>query len=228
MVFVDGGDKPRIGQDLDVYQRPELLASVLEKRPFDLIFKREYELQGSYEQNVYPYPMSFNVDRLPVLPAGYKYDVSFWAVESRAIRTQALQLLEDRFDCRRNGTVRNQVFSKYKRKGEFYLQELSQCRIVLNFRGGGWDTMRYWETPAVGTFMISQKPQILIPENFIDRRDVVYCKDDLSDLIELCEYFLKNETERERIAESGRRRLMAHHSDRARAGFLLEKLSTLV
>jgi hypothetical protein len=228
VVFVDGGDKPGIGQDLDVYGRPELFQTAMQKRPFDLVFKREYSVDRSYDKNVYPFPISFNYDRLSALPKGYKYDVSFWAVESWEIRTRALQLLEDRYDCRMNGTVRNQVFSKYKRKGVFYLQELSQCRIVLNFRGGGWDTMRYWEAPAVGAFMITQKPRIRIPNNFVDRRDVIYCRDDLSDLIELCDYYLKNEVERESIAEKGRQQIITHHTDEARAGFLLGKVTKLM
>ena len=228
VVFVDGGDKPGIGQDLDVYGRPELFQTAMQKRPFDIVFKREYSVDRSYDKNVYPFPISFNYDRLSALPKGYKYDVSFWAVESWDIRTRALQLLEDRYDCRQNGTVRNQVFSKYKRKGAFYLQELSRCRIVLNFRGGGWDTMRYWEAPAVGAFMITQKPRIRIPNNFVDRRDVIYCRDDLSDLIELCDYYLKNEVERGSIAEKGRQQIITHHTDEARAGFLLGKVTKLM
>ena len=229
VVFVDGGDKPGIGQDLEVYGRPDLFSSAVRRRPFDLVFKREYFLDNNtFEKNVYPFPMSFNLDRLPLLPGGYKYDVTFWAVESFEIRTRALKMLESHYDCRQNGTVHNQVFSKYKRKGSYYLQELSQCRIVLNFRGGGWDTMRYWEVPAVGAFMITQKPGINIPENFIDKEEVVYCKDDLSDLMELCDYYLENEIERERIAENGRKKLIAYHTDEARAKFLLEKLSELM
>ena len=228
VIFVDGGDRSGIGEDLTIYERPELLSQATEKRPFDLVFKREYNLENTYADNVYPFPISFNTDRLPSIPAGYKYDVSFWAVETHDIRTRALTLLEDRYDCRSNGTVRDQKFSQYKRKGEFYLQELAQCRIVLNFRGGGWDTMRYWEVPAVGAFMMTQKPGIKIPDDFVDGRDVVYCSDDLSDLTELCDYYLKNESKRESIALSGKQHLLKYHTDEARAKFLLEKISGLV
>jgi spore maturation protein CgeB len=167
------------------------------------------------------------MDRLPRIPEGYKYDVSFWAVETDEIRIRALDLLEDRYDCRQNGTVRKQKFSKYKRKGAFYLQELSQCRIVLNFRGGGWDTMRYWEVPAVGAFMMTQKPGILIPDDFVEDRDVVYCSNDLSDLIDKCDYYLQHESEREAITRSGRQHLLKYHTDVARAEYLLDKLSAL-
>lgn len=228
VIFVDGGDRSGVGEDLTIYGRPELLTEAVEKRPFDLVFKREYNLENTYGDNVFPFPISFNMDRLPQISAGYKYDVSFWAVETDDIRTRALALLEDRYDCRQNGTVRNQKFSKYKRKGEFYLQELSQCRIVLNFRGGGWDTMRYWEVPAVGAFMMTQKPGIKIPDDFVDGRDLVYCSDDLSDLTDLCDYYLKNESKREAIALSGKQHLLQYHTDLARARFLLEKISGLM
>ncbi len=174
VIFIDGGDGDSIGIDLTTYGRPELYEQALAARPFDFIFKREYLEGVTHPGNVAPLPMSFNFDRLPSLPHVKNYDVSFWAVESFPLRTQALDLLEERYDCRENGTTRNQKFSKYKRKGSFYLQELEACRIVINIRGGGWDTMRYWEVPAVGAFMLSQKPGIVIPHNFEHEKEVVF------------------------------------------------------
>ena len=224
VVFIDGGDQSVIGKDLTIYGRPELYNEVVEKRPFDLVFKREMLIGQDYGKNVFPLPMSFNMDRARKLPSEKKYDVSFWAVESHAIRVQALDLLSDQFDCKANGTERNQKFSKYRRKGEFYLQELARCKIVLNFRGGGWDTMRYWEVPAVGSFMISQRPQFEIPHDFEHEKHVVFCQDDLSDLIVLCEYYLKNETAREQIAANGKNHLLQYHTDVKRAEYIIQTI----
>lgn len=228
VVFIDGGDQPKIGADLTIYGRPELYHAALEKRPFDVVFKREMLVDTEYGSNVYPVPMCFNTDRLKNIPDEKKYDVSFWAVESDAIRVKALDMLSHRFDCAENGTVRNQKFSKYKRKGDFYLQELARCKVVLNFRGGGWDTLRYWEAPAVGSFMISQKPQIVIPHNFEHQKHVVFCQDDLSDLIELCEYYLKSENQREAIAAAGKQHLLLHHSHIARVRYILKSVKASV
>ena len=224
VVFIDGGDQSKIANDLVIYQRPELYPQILESRPFDIIFKREMIIGQDYGENVHPLPMSFNHDRIVKYPADKKYDVSFWAVESDAIRVQALDLLQDKFDCAANGTVRNQVFSQYKRKGEFYLEELARCKIVLNFRGGGWDTMRYWEVPAVGSFMISQRPQFVIPNNFEHGKHVVFCRDDLSDLLELCEYYLQHEVERENIAQQGHQHLLQYHTEVHRAETILQTI----
>jgi len=222
VVFVDGGDQPVIGRDLTIYGRPELYEEAIAKRPFDLVFKREMLVDQDYGKNVFPLPMSFNMDRAINIPKEKKYQVSFWAVESHPIRVQALDLLSGKFDCQDNGTERNQKFSRYKRKGEFYLQELARCKIVLNFRGGGWDTMRYWEVPAVGSFMISQRPQFVIPNNFEHEKHVVFCQDDLSDLIERCEYYLKNDANREQIATNGKNHLLQHHTDVKRAEYIIK------
>lgn len=172
--FVDGGDWSEVAGDLDRLGGMDLYEKILSIRPFDYIFKREYLIDKTYDENVYPLPFGFNLDRLPKLNKDYKYDVSFWAVESHRVRSEALALLEDKFDCRVNGTVKNQVMSKYKRKGSFYLQELACCKIVLNLRGAGWDTLRYWEVPALGGFMMSQKPGIVIKNNFVEDKEVVF------------------------------------------------------
>jgi hypothetical protein len=162
VMFLDGGDLPEIGGDFYRLNIGQQYEAVIKKRQFDIILKREYisALHGSLK-NVFPFPFSFPYNvTIPTLPESEKkYDVSFWGQQNPAIRTNALKLLEGKYDCVQNGTTLNQNFDVYKRKGLFYLEELARCKIVLNFRGGGWDTMRYWETPAVGSLMISQKPQ---------------------------------------------------------------------
>lgn len=226
VIFIDGGDFSDIGGDLTRLKSPYLYAQTVAIRPFDFIFKREYLIDADYPSKVIPFPFSFNFDLLEsnLSPVGFKYEVSFWAVESHPIRNKVLTLLEKRFDCRQNGTVHNQIFKRYNRKGVKYLQELKSCQIVLSFRGVGWDTLRYWEIPALGRFMISQQPRIIIPDNFRQGKEVVFCKDDLSDLIDLCDYYLKNESEREVMAKNALFLAKTYHSDVARANYLLGKI----
>jgi hypothetical protein len=227
VVFADGGDQPKIGGDLIYYKSPYQLSVTEKIRPFDLIFKREFFADENYEDRIIPLPFCMNMDRTPSAKIdNKKYQLSFWAVESHPIRVKALELIQDKFDCRENGTTRKQEFHKYKRKGKFYLEELSRCKVVLNFRGGGWDTMRYWETPAMQTFMISQKPGIMIPNDFVNGKHVVHCKDDLSDLVDLCEYYLKNEMERETIAKASHQHLLKYHTDIARAQSVIDSVKS--
>jgi hypothetical protein len=220
-VFLDGGDWPEVAGDLDRLGGKDLYEEILSIRPFDHIFKREYLIDHSYDDNVHPLPFAFNFDRLPKISGEKKYDVAFWAVESDPIRTAALDMIQDRFDCKDNGSVKNQVMKKYKRKGSFYLQELARCKVSLNFRGAGWDTLRYWEVPALAGFMISQKPGILIENNFVDNKEIIFCNEDLSDLLELCQYYLKNEEKREEIGKRALAKMKDHHTDINRAKEIL-------
>lgn len=229
VAFIDGGDRAEVGGDLKRLGGWELFLEAVNSRPFDLVFKREMAEGETYPENTHPLPFSFNFDRLPgKAPASLKYQVSFWAVESNPIRTKVLQLLEDEFDCRANGTVRDQVFSKYKRKGKRYLEELASCAVVLNLPGAGWDTLRYWEAPALGRLMISMRPRIAIPDDFVDGKEIVFCRDDLSDLVELCQYYLDHPEEREAIARAGAVKAREKHSDEARARYMLEIVSKLL
>lgn len=226
VIFIDGGDGHEVGIDLKTYGYPTLYQEAINIRPFDVIFKREYLIDAIHDKNIFPLPMCFNFERLPKIEKGFKYDLSFWAVESHIIRTKALELLENKFDCKENGTFRNQRFSQYKRKGSFYLQELAACKIILNLRGGGWDTMRYWEVPAVGGFMMSQEPGIVIPNNFEHEKEVIFIQDDLSDLIDLGKYYLKHSDKREQIAKNGHNKMLEYHTDLKRVEYIFDKIIT--
>lgn len=222
VVFLDGGDWEEIGGDLARTGEPQLFERARHARDFDWIFKREYIIERKYPTNVKPLPFGFNLSCLPALSSTKQYDVTFWATKSHPIRAKALGLLQHEFDCEKNGTTVEQTFKKFKRRGQFYLQELASSKVALNFRGNGWDTLRYWEVPAVGGFMMSQKPGIFIPNNFEHEKHVVFCKDDLSDLLPLCEYYLKNEKQRETMALAAKQHLHAFHTDVARAKSILE------
>lgn len=225
VAFIDGGDWQDMGGDLARLGGGELWEQVTKKRPFDFIFKREYMKNKTYPKNVFPFP--FSMDPGALKAAAFQKpdkDVSFWAVESHPIRTQVLDLLTGQFDCDENGTGRNKKFSTYRYKGTRYHQELAKCKIVLSFRGAGWDTLRYWEVPALGPLLVSQNLDIVIPNDFEDGVHIAKCKDDLSDLIDICKYYLDNDSKRSAMTMAAYKHLVAHHTPLARARFLLERV----
>lgn len=225
VLFLDGGDLPEIGGDFYRLKAGSVYESILKKRPFDMVLKREFipDLHGNIPL-VFPFPFSFPYNMpLSVQPEHLKkYDVSFWGQQEPAIRTRALTMLQGKYDCANNGTTLKQDFSTYKRKGKFYLEEIARCKIVLNFRGGGWDTMRYWETPAAGSFMITQRPQISIPHNFEDGKHVAYCDDSLDDLLNKIDYYLHRPEERASMAGNAKAHLERYHLNTVRAQTLLD------
>lgn len=219
VVFIDGGDKAEIGGDFSRLNCMSLFEEVRSLRNFDHIFKREMLLDQTYDRNVSPLPFGFNFDWLKKLKKGEekKYEVAFWGVGSHPVRADALELISELWDCRQNGTGVHPSIKEYKRNGSFYLQELAACKIALNFRGSGWDTLRYWEIPAVGTLLVSPEPGIRIPNNFNDKEEAIYCSGDLSDLVDLCNYYLKHPEKRERIAQNGHQKMLDFHQDIHRA-----------
>ncbi len=224
VVWIDGGDRPEIGGDLERLGEPLLLNKARSIRDFDIIFKREMKIHLNYASNVLPFTFGFNLSRLPKTTTKVtKYDVAFWAGESHPIRSKAFSLLKDNFDCNSNGTTKGENFDSFNRRGSFYLEELSACKINISLRGGGFDTLRYWEIPAVGSLMLSEPADIKIENNFVDKKQAVFCNPSVDDLLDLCNYYLKNEFKREQIAKKGNQHLLKYHTDIVRANYLLKK-----
>jgi hypothetical protein len=225
-VMIDGGDNQEIGGDFARRGQENLFAVADRTYPFDIIFKREMIVDTAYPERVHPLPFGFPMTRLRHLrfdrtPA---YDVAFWASESHEDRIAVFDAIRDRFDCAANGSVRGIGHRNFTRTGDHYLRELARCRISLCIRGGGWDTLRYWEIPAIGGFMITQPPRIRIPDNFVHGEHVIFCKDDLSDIVGLCEEYLAKERERAAIAERGHQHLRAYHTAAARAAYVVKTI----
>ncbi len=225
LVYIDGGDWPEVGGDARRMGFAELYAQVMATRQPAVVFKREYLEGMQYAPNVFALPMAYGPAPAIQLQLPAKYDVTCWCVESHESRTRALGLLEDRYDCRANGTVRGQKFRSYSRKGTTYLRELAASRIACNFRGVGWDTLRYWEIPALGVLMVSAKPQIRIEHNFIHGEHALFCRDDLSDLVSLLDHYLSHPDEREAIAAAGQAQALRYHTYRHRAEQFLAVLA---
>lgn len=225
VVWVDGGDRAEIGGDLERLGAPQLLEKAQDLREFDIIFKREMKLNKTYAKNVVSLTFGFNLSRLPsTLPTSKKYDVAFWAGESHPIRTKALEMLKHQFDCDANRTTKGVDLENFARTGSFYLQELAACKINISLRGGGFDTLRYWEIPAVGSLLLSEPADIIIENDFVDKKHAVFCDPSIDDLLGLCTYYLKNESEREKIEKNGKSHLLDHHTDICRANYILRQI----
>jgi len=231
-VFVDGGDWQELGGDFKRtggQKSQDLFQTILREQPPALVFKREMP-SGFKNEWMFPFPFSAQISRLPkFLPAQQKkYQVLFWAVESSGVRREAFKLLRGRYDCDQNGSVAGQKSRRYAYRGPRYFEALSQTRIVLSFRGEGFDTLRFWEAPACGSLLLSEKPFIQIPNGFEDRVHAVFCNPDLSDLLTLIDYYLSHEKEAEAIAQAGQKHLLKYHTPLKRGEYFLEKVASVL
>src|SRR5256885_6687119 len=106
-----------------------------------------------------------------------------------------------------------------KQPPETYYREIAESKISVALRGGGRTaSLRYFEIVAMGAMLLSDQPETLIPNNFVDRRHAVFCKRDLSDLEALVRYYLCEDAEREAIVAEGRAHLLKYHTCERRAG----------
>jgi hypothetical protein len=103
-----------------------------------------------------------------------------------------------------------------------YYRLLSRSKIAVSVRGGGFDTYRYWEIVACKALLVSERPDIVIPNNYEHRRHAVFCKPDLSDLGALIRYYAAHEDERRSIVEEGYAHLLKYHTCERRAEYFLD------
>ncbi len=235
LVFLDGEDDARIRYEL------------AERYSVALYFKREYIWGGGKRvrrfkdyynylrsfhynkglfQSTYPLPFSAIVQEIPKVRASDRdIDVSFrgfaWSKDSRK-RHKAYGILKGMEGCRFVGGIYTPKDPSSRVGHDEYYGELRRSKISVSIRGGGFDTLRFWEIPACKALLISERPDISIPHCFEHERHAVFCKEELSDLMELVRYYLSHEEERDRIASQGYEHLMKYHTCERRADYLLD------
>lgn len=117
----------------------------------------------------------------------------------------------------------NESDQKRKKGPEVYYHEIARSKIALAIRGGGaTPSPRYYEIAAMKTLLLSDMPETVIPNNFVNREHAVFCKPDLSDLESLVRYYLREDEEREAIACQGHVHLLKYHTCERRAEYFLE------
>ena len=201
-------------------------------------------------QRVWPLPFSVVLESIPSAHQADKdYDVSYAGRVSHPKRVRAVAMLRHDPTLRFAGGVYADPtdrisklaagpFAKLraKLKGDRYLSDaergtklssdeyyrlLHRSKMALSIRGGGFDTLRYWEIVASKTMLISERPDIVIPDNFVDRQHAVFCRPDLRDLTELVHFYAAHDGEREAIAARGHAHLLAFHTCERRAEYFM-------
>ncbi len=197
------------------------------------------------------HPLQFSVTRASLIPPpdGHRdIDISFVGRASHRKRVKAVRLLKEATDLRFEGGVyvepsdrSSKVAESWwgvmeaklvgdppargsveKMRPDEYRALLQRSKMALSIRGGGFDTVRYWEIVASKTPLISERPDIEIPDNFVHGVHAVLCRPDLSDLREWVRRLRHDEAERQRMAGAAYAHLLAHHTTAHRATYLLK------
>jgi hypothetical protein len=214
LVFTDHEDSLSVRDDIIDMFKP------------DIIFKRELtrEIDG-----VYPLPFSSCV---PYLDRGFndqlkKLDIFASFGYTSSLRYEAVNFLVNEYGQENNYIAldhpKDNKEGLYPSKIPYfdYLEKIAQSKIALSIRGHGWDCVRRFEICNFETLMISDNIPIITPNPFEDEKHCIYF-DDIKDLKEKIDYYLKHDDERIEIAKAGKRHLDNFHTNQKRSEYFLD------
>lgn len=84
------------------------------------------------------------------------------------------------------------------------LREIAHSKICIDLPGNGDFCFRLIDYLAVGSCIIGVKHRTQLPSPLVDGTHIVYVKDDLSDLVDVCRHYLENEEARQTLRRNAR------------------------
>lgn len=174
-----------------------------------LYFKRECLKNENHNPKVIPLVFSYSEKYVPANIDTERTNTLFWAgreYRRHSYRMPYLKLLE------------NEKGEKFRGdwKQHEYSQQLLSHKIGLNLRGYGYDTVRYWEIPAHGTLLFSERLNIQIGNDFVDGETAVFFSSP-EEMMEKLDYCLKNEGYVDKIRIAGFEHFKKYHTSKIRA-----------
>jgi hypothetical protein len=176
--------------------------------PLDLEFKMQFQGGGYGVPNIVPGGFvsdSVLVDWYARKPRRERDRKRFsWDVYGRfglnfatAVRTPAITALTNQSRFRffgGGGKVRYPEF----------LNEVAHSRVCLDLPGNGPFCFRLVNYMAVGACIVSVPHSTVMPVPMEDRKHIIYTRPDMSDLVDICEYYVNNESGREAAVQASR------------------------
>jgi hypothetical protein len=109
-----------------------------------------------------------------------------------------------------------------------FLKEIARARVCIDLPGEGDFCFRLINYFAVGACVVGPRPRTVLNAPLLDRVHVAYTKDDLSDLVEVCRFYVENDREREEMCRASRRFFEQNlHADNLAAYYLRSCLDRL-
>lgn len=104
-----------------------------------------------------------------------------------------------------------------------YYNVIKRSYVSVSVIGSGFDTVRRWEIPYLGTVLISKKLPIIIPNDFINGVHAFFYKD-YRELEKILQEILKNKDELIEMGKKAREYVLKYHSPEARARTIINAL----
>jgi len=106
---------------------------------------------------------------------------------------------------------------------DVYIHKMKESSIVVDAWGSGDCNARFYEAVANGACIMHQKPNIIIPEPFIDD---VHCIEYSTerDFCSKIQYYLDHIEEARSIGKAGQRHALQYHTSKARVEYMFRKM----
>ena len=180
-------------------------------------FKREMLDHIDYGPLTFPMPFAYPEKLVAEDIANPRTQTVFWAGTPDVLRGFYLDRVEAL-----TGEVSDRKYSP-----EEYIAVLDNSQIAVAVAGWGFDTVRYWEVPARGCMLLTERFPTIIPHNFEDGISAVLCRD-AQEMEEKLKYYLAHPDEIREIAKAGHAHLKRYHTASVRAKQLLAWIEKLI
>lgn len=197
-----------------------------------LYFKMQHDREGYGYQNVLPggyvsggRKIYLHLSRLRRLrdARDFRFDVygRFSTEFAAETRRRAVELLNNQNKFRFEGGLK-------KVKYLDFLKEIARAKICIDLPGEGDLCFRLINYLAVGACIVGPPPRTKLHAPLIDRVHVAHTQTDLSDLVEVCSYYLENTDAREEMCRNSRHFFDQYlHKDNLTAYYLRSCLDRL-
>lgn len=226
IMFHRGKRVYRVGINTSDY--PDLIQIHSPEAALDLEFKMQYRNDGYDEPRVVP--GGYISDRMLAYwyarrlqrerdRQRFRWDVygRFGTRFATEVRGRAIGMLQNQHRVQFYGGHGLVNFTKY-------LREIAHSRVCIDLPGNGPFCFRLVDYLAVGACIISVPHATRMPVPLIDRRNIIYTKPDMSDLVDLCEQYAHDETARENVTREAQQYYRQHLYWRSLSDYYLRTL----
>lgn len=197
-------------------------------------FKRELlkNINDNISENIFPYPFS----NITYSNSKYKnivcnndkiFDLYISLRNTHSDRQYFInEISKDFFEVK---NIENKKYCCFDDKKYFlnkltnhmeYLQNILSSYSALNIRGNGFDCVRFWEIPYIGTCMISQNMPLIIPNDFEHNKNIIR----VDKPQEIIKYF-SDYNKLIDIGQNGREHILKYHTNKRRVEYFLNILN---
>lgn len=188
-----------------------------------LCFIREYSKFKKYDKMIKPMTFSymdhlFSYDNIDI--TNKSLDV-FWSGKIYGYRKPILDnILKDKII---KSLIENSTDYKYFKLND-YKTRLNNSKIGISLRGNGYDSVRYYETPAnmCALFTEDVGSKIVIDNEFKDGEHCIFI--DSNNAVDKIKYYLNNEKELKDITINGYNHCKKYHSSTYRAQTMINHI----